>query len=125
MNRYELEKFILESYGVKPDYPWEKIPDGAVFRHQSNNKWFALIMDVRKSRLGLSGEEEIGVVNLKCDPVLIGTVRQEKGIFPAYHMNKEHWISIALDGSADDERIKALVDLSFDLTDVKVKKKKN
>ena len=40
-------------------------------------------------------------------------------------MNKEHWISIALDGSADDERIKSLVDLSFDLTDVKVKKKKN
>ena len=125
MNRHELEGFIFEAYGVKPDYPWEKTPDGEVFRHQSNNKWFALVMDVKRSSLGLSGEGVVSVLNLKCDPVLIGTVRQERGILPAYHMNKEHWISVLLDGSADDERIKSLVDLSFELTDVKVGKKKN
>ena len=124
MTRSELEKFILEAYGVKPDYPWESSPEAAVFRHRNNNKWFALIMDVQKSRLGLTGSEEISIVNLKCDPVLIGAVRQESGIFPAYHMNKEHWISIALDGTADDERIKSLTDLSFELTDIKISKRK-
>lgn len=124
MTRTEFEKFVYEAYSVKPDYPWENIPDGAVFRHQSNNKWFALVMDVQKSRLGLDGQESVSVLNLKCDPVLIGTVRQEKGILPAYHMNKEHWISVLLDGTADDERIKSLTDLSFELTDVKIKKRK-
>lgn len=124
MTRADFEKFVLEAYGVKPDYPWDNIPDGAVFRHQSNGKWFALVMDIGKSRLGLDGSDMISIVNLKCDPVLIGSVRQENGIFPAYHMNKEHWISAALDGTADDDRIKALTDLSFELTDVKVRRKK-
>ncbi len=34
-------------------------------------------------------------------------------------MNKEKWITAALDGSADSEKIKSLLDMSFDLTAVK------
>ncbi len=54
---------------------------------------------------------------------MIGSIIRENGIFPAYHMNKSNWITIALDGSADDEKVKWLVDMSFDATNVKIKAK--
>ena len=81
-------------------------------------------MVIPRRTLGLDGDGTIDVVNLKCDPVLIGSLRLEKGFFPAYHMSKEKWITVALDGTVDDERLKALVDMSFDLTAVKIKKNK-
>ncbi len=77
MNRAEFMQFILEQYSVEPDYPWMKNPNFAVFRHSNNQKWFALIMDIPRSRLGLPGDESIDVVNLKCDPLLIGSLRSE------------------------------------------------
>ena len=111
-----LRGWILEKYGVIPDFPWADEPDFAVFRHAENKKWYALMMTVPKEKLGLPGGGNLPVVNLKCDPLLIGTLLRDPGIFPAYHMNKTHWITAALDGSAADETIKMLVDLSFSLT---------
>lgn len=116
MTREELQMFILKQYGIMADFPWADEPDFAVLRHAENKKWFALVMAVPKEKLGLPGGGNLLVVNLKCDPLLIGTLLRDEGIFPAYHMNKTHWITVALDGSAADETIKMLVDLSFSLT---------
>ena len=124
MNRAELGEHIFKTYGVEPDFPWDNSPDYAVYRHADNRKWFALVMVIPRRTLGLDGDGTIDVVNLKCDPVLIGSLRLEKGFFPAYHMSKEKWITVALDGTVDDERLKALVDMSFDLTAVRIKKNK-
>jgi len=124
MNRAEFEQFILEHYGITPDYPWMKYPNFEVFRHVNNQKWFALVMDVQKDKLGLSGVSFISVVNLKCDPILIGSLRSEPGFFPAYHMNKDGWITVALDGSVPDEKIKVLLDMSYGMTAPKARKKK-
>ncbi len=44
-----------------------------------------------------------------------------RGFFGAYHMNKTNWISVALYGTADDEKVKMLVDLSFEMTKNKKK----
>ena len=54
-------------------------------------------MDIPKNKLGLQGEEMLEVVDFKCDPILIGTLREEPGFFPAYHMSKDSWITVALD----------------------------
>ncbi len=116
MNKEQLLQFISERYSVDEEHPWEKYPEYSVFRHRNNKKWFALIMSIPKSRLGLKENEMIGILNVKCDPIVIGSLRQEKGFYPAYHMNKTNWITIALDGSADDEKIKWLLDMSFELT---------
>lgn len=116
MNRTELKQFIMENYSVEADYPWLKHPNFEVFRHSNNQKWFALIMDVPKDKLGLRGTEPLDVVNFKCDPILIGSLRGEPGIFPAYHMNKEQWLTAALDGSVSDEQIKMLLDMSYEAT---------
>jgi predicted DNA-binding protein (MmcQ/YjbR family) len=40
----------------------------------------------------------------------------EPGIFPGWHMNKAHWLTVALDSTVEDEKIKFLVDMSFALT---------
>lgn len=116
MNRKELESYIIENYNVEPDYPWVKYPNYEVFRHRGSRKWFALIMEIRSAKLGLPGEGMLDILNLKCDPLLIGSLRTAPGFFPAYHMNKESWITLALDGSVPEDQIKALLDMSYELT---------
>ena len=73
-------------------------------------------MNIPRKNLGLPGEGEISVVNLKCDTRLIGSFREEPGIGPGWHMNKTHWLSVALGGTVEDEKIKFLVDMSYELT---------
>ena len=119
MNRRELEEYILDTYGVKPEYPWSKYPTFAVFRHEDNQKWFAVIMTIDKRKLGIKEDGQIDVVNVKCDPFFAVTMREQRGIYPAYHMNKEHWLTVALDGSVSKNNLKFLLELSFDLTNKK------
>ena len=82
MNREELEAYILNHYSTEPDYPWADTPRAAVFRHANNRKWFALMMEVPRDKLGLAGAEKLDIVNFKCDPILIASLRGEPGIFP-------------------------------------------
>lgn len=116
MTRKGIERYILEAYGCNPEYLWLKFPGYAVFRHKENRKWFALVMDLSKKKLGFDSDEIIDVMNIKCDPVLIGSLIMDNGFFPAYHMNKNYWITVSLDGSVDEEQIKMLIDMSFELT---------
>ena len=116
MTRIELGEYILSAYNAETDNPWVQYPDYQVFRHINNKKWFAIVMDIPRSKLGLPGKEIIHIVNFKCDPILMGSFRNRSGFFPGYHMNKEHWISAALDGTAADEDIKLLLDMSYEST---------
>ena len=123
MNREELESYILNHYATLPDYPWADTPCAAVFRHTGNRKWFALVMEVPRDKLGLAGTEKLDIVNFKCDPILISSLRGETSIFPAYHMNKASWITAALDGSVPAETIELLLDVSYELTKPKPRRK--
>lgn len=116
MNRQKLVDYVLQTYDITGEFLWSNNPSYQVFRHKDNKKWFAVIMDIPKSKLGILGDEEISVVNLKCDVMMIGSVRKEKGIFGGWHMNKNHWITVVLDGSVPLDKIKFLVDLSYELT---------
>ena len=124
MNRAETRAYILENYNVKEDHPWMDEPNYEVFRHFGNNKWFALILDVPKNKFGLKDDGILDVLNVKCDPIVVGGLLGEPGFFPAYHMSKDKWISIALDGTADDDKIKVLLDMSYNLTKPKVRKRR-
>ncbi len=124
MTRSQLEEYIAETFNAEPEHPWAPDTDHTVFRHRDNRKWFAVVMEIPRGRLGLDGEGGICIVNLKCDPVMIGSLLCEDGMYPAWHMNKSHWISAAADDCPDDERLKFLIDLSFDLTAEKQKRTK-
>lgn len=122
MNREDFEKYIEKTFGAKPEYLWKSAPSFAVFRHRDNLKWFAVVMDIEKSKLGLPSSDIVSVVNLKCETLLIDSLVQEQGIFRGYHMNKSYWITVALDTSVDEEKIKWLLEISFDETKKRGKK---
>ena len=104
-------------YQEKPDYPFAKLPTYGVFRYPANRKWYALIMNLKRSLVdkectGRQKDEIVEVVNLKIDENSEQELLKINGIFPGYHMNRAHWISIILDESLDDEFILSLIDKS-------------
>ena len=112
--RERITQYILDTYGTEAEYLWADSPDSAVFRHPASRKWYAIIMGVLPERLGLSGEQVLYVMNVKCSTIIIGSLLSTKGFLPAYHMNKNHWISIVLDNSVPDDQITPLLELSYD-----------
>ena len=126
MSRTQLERIIQhiqDRYAAEPEHLWAKYPGYMVFRHSASQKWFAVILDVPKNKLGLSGEGSADVIDIKCDPRMIGSLLSETGFFPAYHMNKGTWITALLDDSISDEQISSLLELSYDSVAPKRKKK--
>jgi predicted DNA-binding protein (MmcQ/YjbR family) len=115
MNREEVFEYVKSEYKTVPKYLWSNNPFYAVLRHK-NKKWYAIIMNVPKAKLGLDGNEDVDIINIKCPPELVGSLRLSKGFLPAYHMNKEHWITILLEEWIDADKIKYLIDLSYELT---------
>ena len=116
MNRDDILRYAGEQLGAGPEYLWAKSPTYFVLRHGNNRKWFAAVMDVPWAALGLSGEGRADILNIKCDPLLTGSLLEREGIFPAYHMNKSRWVSLLLDGPLPDEEIIGLLLISYDLT---------
>lgn len=108
---------IRETYGAEPEFLWMKTPNNAVFRHQNNRKWFAaLLLETSGRRLGLPEELSLDILDLKCDPRLIGSLLDGGRCLPGYHMNKGHWITVPLNGSVPLEEIFSLVGMSYDIT---------
>ena len=123
MTRSEFKSYIENVYNIKYDCPFEDDFETWVFRHIDNKKWFALLMTIKKRKLGIDSDELIDVVNLKCAPEIMDDLWHEAGVFPAYHMSKKHWLTLALDGSCSDETVKFVTKISYDLTSTKARKK--
>lgn len=115
MTRDESISYIENEYLCTSDYPFEKYPSFMVMRCKDNEKWFAGLFDVSAKQLGLDGEYRINLINLKCNPDLIPTLVHENHIYRAYHMNKQHWISIDYERYEDTEKLYMLIDMSYQL----------
>ena len=124
MTRQELIEFIFDEYSVEPDYPFPMDDVTCVFRHIDNRKWFGIAMVVPYRTIGISREGNVDILNVKCDPIMTGSLRGKPGFRPAYHMNKDRWITILLDGSAGKEDIAVLLDMSWQMTASKIRMKK-
>lgn len=74
------------------------------------------MMDVPGAKLGLPERGMLDILNLKCDPVLIASLWGAPELLPAYHMNKENWITAVLDSGAPDAQIRTLLAMSYDMT---------
>lgn len=116
MDRKAVFDYAYKKYKSIPEYLWARDPEAAVLRHGDNRKWYAVIMRVSRDKLGLSGTEKTDILDVKSDPEMIGFLRMTKGILAGYHMNKENWITVLLDGSVDRDRICSLLDMSYELT---------
>ena len=105
---------VQEKYGNQLEYLWEKSPDTAVLRHEGNQKWYAVLMRIPWDKLDKGREGLVEAVNLKHDQV--ADLLSQKGIYPAFHMNKRYWISMALDDTLSDEMVLKLIERSWNLT---------
>ena len=122
MTKQAFFKYCLDTYGTAPDYPFENDFETSVLRHADNRKWYALAMRVSRRKFGQNSDEIIDVVNLKLPIEMFGTFGVTDGIYPAYHMNKLHWISVLLPDAPDDI-VKFVLNVSFDITKSKKKKR--
>lgn len=104
--RKEAIAYCLTLKDVYEDYPFHD-PNWCVIRHRDNNKVFAWIFD----------RNDHVCVNVKCDPQWRDFWRETfSSVIPAYHLNKEHWNSIILDGTVPEKEIRRMIAESYDLT---------
>lgn len=123
--RRKIIDYIKKKYKAEPEYLWRSYPDYIVFRHSDNNKWFGIIMDVSRDKLGLDGDDRVDIIDVKVgDPFLRDMLIQQPGYLPAYHMNKGNWITVLLDGTVSFEDVCGMVDEGFMATASKAKKEK-
>lgn len=115
MTKQSFFEYCLNIYGTSPDYPFDEDFETAVLRHADNKKWFALVMRVSRRKFGVDSDEVIDVVNLKLPTEMFGSFGVADGVYPAYHMNKLHWISVLLTDASDDV-VRFLVKVSFEAT---------
>ena len=91
---------------VYEDYPFHD-DKWCVMRHKASKKTFAYIYEKN---------DQIWV-NVKCEPQWRDFWRSTfEAVVPGYHMNKEHWNSIILDGTIPKRDIKRMIAESYDLT---------
>jgi len=120
MTKQDFLNMCMDSYGTVPDYPFEEDFLTTVLRHADNRKWYAVVMRVSRRKFGLESDEIIDVVNLKLPIEMYGSFAASDGVYPAYHMNKLHWISVLLP-DAPEEMVAFLTNASFEATRSKIK----
>ena len=144
MQKEELFAFAAALGGAVIDYPFQDDFETAVFRHADTRRWFGIWLSVPcrwfgaenagRGSAGLFGAENTGrgsagakntgaafCLNVKCPPDLIPLLTgQERGVYPAYHMNRTHWVTVRPCECADDT-VRRLGQLSYTLTQGKAK----
>ena len=111
-----------ELYGTVPDFPFDDWNESAVLRHSDSQKWYGIVMRIPRRKLGIASDELVDVVNLKLPTEMFGSFSPADGVYPAYHMNKLHWISVLLP-DAQDDLIAFLTGVSYEATKAKGKRK--
>ncbi len=113
-----ITRLIKEKYNVKPEFLWDKFPNDAIFRNLRSSKWFGIIMNVDKSKIISNKSGNIEILNIKLDDEVEKYLKEE-GIYSSYHLSKKNWITIILDDSLSDEKIMSLVDISYEISNIK------
>ena len=116
MDQAELARYARETWGTEAEHLFSETPETYILQHRENRKWYAVVMSVPRSKLGLEGEDPVFLLDVKCGPLLSGSYLGKPGVVPAWHMNKTHWIGVLLDGSAEEETVRELLEISYRLT---------
>ncbi|MCL2658221.1 MAG: MmcQ/YjbR family DNA-binding protein [Betaproteobacteria bacterium] len=108
-------QYVREKYQDELQFLWQRFPNNAIFRRQDNEKWYAALLVLQKSKLGLDEEGLVDIIDLRIRPEELDDLVDGKKYFPGYHMNKTHWFTMCLDGSVPIEEIFRRIDESFAL----------
>ena len=108
--------YIREKYNDELEFLWEKYDDVAIWRNKQNDKWYGLLMIITEDKLGIDSNKKIEVLDIRYQKEESQKIIDKKNIFPGYHMNKKSWITIKLDSMVKTEKIKELIDNSYNLS---------
>ena len=108
----QLIRYVQETYGDSLEHLWAKFPDCAIWRRPDNRKWYGVILTIQESKIGWDGTDKIEILDLRFDSDSPEHLIDYQHYFPAYHMNKKHWITIPLTGVLPFEEIKKRLDIS-------------
>lgn len=112
MNLEEFREFCLSLKGTKENAPWRDPQYQNLMTFTIGGKWFALLDLINK------------FTDLKCEPETIPELQEKyKGCFPAWHMNKSHWIGVRLESDVPDSKIKELITSAYNLIVSKLPRK--
>lgn len=112
--------YAMDELGHCPEYLWAKFPSYAILRCKENNKWYAVLLDVRRDKLGLEGEGKVDLLDIKISKEDKAKYIGQKGFTYGYHFGGNNWIGILLDGSVQKNLVFSLLVKSYQL--VKPKK---
>lgn len=107
--------YAKKRYGDSLEFLWRKFPENAVLRRRDNGKWYAAILTVERSKLGIEGDGKIEILDLRAPKDQLHALIDNKNYFPGYHMNKQSWFTVPLDGRVAAEIIYSLIDISYGL----------
>ena len=119
--KLRLMEYCERKFGTEPEAPWEDSPDAYTFKTAKRNKWYALFMTIPYKSLGLVAKGALDVVNIKLPPEKVLDLIDRVHFYPAYHMNKKHWITIVLNKEVDEPLVQQLLEESYGLVE-KLKK---
>lgn len=108
-------EYVKEKYKDDLEYLWKKFSNNAVWRNKENKKWYGVLLVLSENKLGIQSNKIIDVLDLRYQKNTIMNIIDNCKIFAGYHMNKNNWISIKLDGSLPIEEICRLIDNSYEI----------
>lgn len=109
-------EYIKRTYDDEPEYLWKKFPNNAIFRRKDTKTWYAALLTVKEKKIGLLGEENLEILDLRIEPERLSSLLDYHNYFPAYHMNKKNWFTVLLNGTVKNEEIYSYIDNSYRLT---------
>lgn len=113
----EIIKYVHEKYGDELEFLWQKFSNNSIWRNKVNQKWYAVLLVVAKNKLGIESDEKAEIIDLRFDKhEALEFVSSNENVYPGYHMNKNNWITIILDGGMPTQQICELIDHSYNLS---------
>lgn len=111
----EIIDYIRAKYGDELEFLWQKFPDNAVWRRKDNKKWYGALLIIPKSKLVNHSKEMVEIIDLRINPEQVKSTIDNKKYFAGWHMNKNNWFTIILDGSVSTSEICQRIDESYGL----------
>jgi len=101
-------EYCISKKGVTEELPFDNV---------------ALVFKVLGKMFALTDLDQFESINLKCDPNQALQLREKyPAVQPGYHMNKQHWNTVIMDGSITNPLIKQWIDDSYNLVVTKLPK---
>ena len=109
--------FVRAEFSTKLETPWAKHPEFYVMKTANRQKWYGLMMRIPYQLLDPQQSGIVDVLNLKVPPLKIVDLIDYQTFYPAYHMNKKHWVSVVVDEKINLEQLQALIRQSYQLVE--------